>query len=669
MEMIYPNAGEIFYLRLILLRRPVWNFDDAFICDGTQYPTFQLSALAHGYVDDEKEAEKCFLEATAWSTPDEMRFLFACMTMEGFPTHKIFYDDETNSRMTSDYIHNATIIQSIASFRNQLLLDIDAYFKDRNQNIESYGFPAPEIVDTELDREYMKYDQQQQSQVLVHLQQDTPNNEEQQIIFDEISNSIDTQRTAKYFINGQGGCGKTTLAKKVMAYARSHGFIALGCASTGLAATIYEDFYTAHALFDFPVIEDEDRDESEPPECMFAKNRERLDLIMAATVIVWDEFVSNHKELYEAAHRATEGFRGKVLICMGDFRQILPVVKRAEAEEVIQACISSSYLWYEFKLLTLTKNMRLQKLHDELQQILLVHGNDDDEYKKALDMLQRQKNYGDLLLQVGERNQGHYDMDIMNEDDDTHQQIIRFNSIPFFTDVQFDEAIDFLYPNGLDPDSIATSCMLAATNEQCDIWNERIQQRNNQELYSCVSKDKLCEVDDKNGYIASMMTEQVLNKFNRNGIPPHTLNLKVGDVCLVVRNLSKRIGLATNTRVQIISIQTFCIRIKTLGDNPKFVTLPRIAFHFKLPYGQSFTMRRLQFPLRLAYCMTFNKSQGQTLQRVVVDITKQPFTHGHLYVILSRITAYFAIRFFCDQNSIIDDAPIAHNVVYKQVLI
>lgn len=60
MEMVYPNAGELFYLRLILLNRSVQNFEDARKCGSDEHATFQLSAIAHGYVDSEYEAKKCF---------------------------------------------------------------------------------------------------------------------------------------------------------------------------------------------------------------------------------------------------------------------------------------------------------------------------------------------------------------------------------------------------------------------------------------------------------------------------------------------------------------------------------------------------------------------------------------------------------------------------------
>jgi len=79
------------------------------------------------------------------------------------------------------------------------------------------------------------------------------------------------------------------------------------------------------------------------------------------------------------------------------------------------------------------------------------------------------------------------------------------------------------------------------------------------------------------------------------------------------------------------------IRARTLDENPRNVIIPRIRFKFKLDFGESYQMMRCQFPLRLAYCMTYNKSQSQTFQQVLLDATEKPFSRGHLYVAMSRI--------------------------------
>ena len=48
-------------------------------------------------------------------------------------------------------------------------------------------------------------------------------------------------------------------------------------------------------------------------------------------------------------------------------------------------------------------------------------------------------------------------------------------------------------------------------------------------------------------------------------------------------------------------------------------------------------MRRKQFPVRLAFAMTINKSQGQTLRNVGLYLPQACFGHGQLYVALSRV--------------------------------
>jgi hypothetical protein len=55
------------------------------------------------------------------------------------------------------------------------------------------------------------------------------------------------------------------------------------------------------------------------------------------------------------------------------------------------------------------------------------------------------------------------------------------------------------------------------------------------------------------------------------------------------------------------------------------------------PPHASWTVHRLQFPLRLAYAMTFNGCQGLTLDKTVLDLCCEVFTHGQLYTALSRI--------------------------------
>jgi hypothetical protein len=65
------------------------------------------------------------------------------------------------------------------------------------------------------------------------------------------------------------------------------------------------------------------------------------------------------------------------------------------------------------------------------------------------------------------------------------------------------------------------------------------------------------------------------------------------------------------------------------------IIIPHITFSHVLPSGH--TLLRRQFPLALAYATTIHSSQGQTLDKVGIDLTKPVFTHGQLYTALSRV--------------------------------
>ena len=51
-----------------------------------------------------------------------------------------------------------------------------------------------------------------------------------------------------------------------------------------------------------------------------------------------------------------------------------------------------------------------------------------------------------------------------------------------------------------------------------------------------------------------------------------------------------------------------------------------------------FVLTRKQFPINLCFLMTVNKSKGQTLGIVGLDLQTAAFTHSHLYITMSHGT-------------------------------
>ena len=97
------------------------------------------------------------------------------------------------------------------------------------------------------------------------------------------------------------------------------------------------------------------------------------------------------------------------------------------------------------------------------------------------------------------------------------------------------------------------------------------------------------------------------------------------------------------------------------------VFLPRITMISSLG-DLPIRLQRRQFPVRLAYAMTINKSQGQTLEHVGLDQRTSVFSHGQLYVALSRVRSVSNLKiFFGDKYDSNQEDMFLTNIVYTEL--
>ena len=85
-----------------------------------------------------------------------------------------------------------------------------------------------------------------------------------------------------------------------------------------------------------------------------------------------------------------------------------------------------------------------------------------------------------------------------------------------------------------------------------------------------------------------------------------------------------------------------------------------------------FKLRRVQFPIKLAYAITFNRAQGQSLHKCGILLPAHVWTHGQLYVALYRCGNPNNVFITADQKAFKNkDFPCGinymKNVVYPEI--
>lgn len=134
---------------------------------------------------------------------------------------------------------------------------------------------------------------------------------------------------------------------------------------------------------------------------------------------------------------------------------------------------------------------------------------------------------------------------------------------------------------------------------------------------------------------------------------------------MLLRNLSPRQGLCNGIKMIFQGTVNNRLLKCRLIESGKEVLIPRIILLAEPSRRNPFRWARRQFPVRIAFATTINKSQGQTLSTVGVWLRKPVFAHGQLYVACSRTGDPRSLKIALNQQ----EGHQAANVVYRDVLI
>lgn len=164
-----------------------------------------------------------------------------------------------------------------------------------------------------------------------------------------------------------------------------------------------------------------------------------------------------------------------------------------------------------------------------------------------------------------------------------------------------------------------------------------------------------------------MHTPEFLNSLKCSGVPNHEIYLKAGTPVMLLRNIDYANGLCNGTRLMVTRLGTHVVeaRIITGEKANKSVLIPRMSLTPPDP-RLPFKFEELQYPLIVSYAMTINKSQGQSLSHVGIFLPRPVFTHGQLYVAVSRVRNRDGLRILISEENK-NDSITTTNVVYKEV--
>jgi ATP-dependent DNA helicase PIF1 len=407
--------------------------------------------------------------------------------------------------------------------------------------------------------------------------------DQQRAIHDRVLQALNNNEGLCLYIPGSGGVGKAFLVSVILNLFRMRGHTILPTAWSGLAATLMKGGQTCCSRYALPVPFTKDSRSNIKP------NTDKGNYIRRARAALIDEasqlpsfFVEELCRIFQDVSSSDQLFANKIVIITGDLKQTLPILPGATKYELIANSVTRYRHWTLFEIMPLTRNMRVnadeQWFSNWLEQV-------------GLGLIPRYEGLPNDSIRLPQ------DMALPNVFDQTHnlmrppneEDLIKFT-------FGSDENEDF------DTNYYSKRAILTPLNVDALAMNERIIEMVPGEKREYFGFDSIKEMTEDDADEMQNFPPELLHELTPGGMSPHRLSLKNGCRVMLQRNTNQLRGFCNGSLLRVVSMYDNLIVCQNLS-NQELIMVHRMPLTSK-ETGFPFTLVRVQFPLRLGYCIT-----------------------------------------------------------------
>ena len=361
-------TGELFYLRALLLYRIAYTFASLRTIDGRCYNSFQSVAITLGLFRDQNEVEYVIEEAIeALFRPTQLRFLFAnllCNIAIGLL--------RLQEKFARSLLEDFTLYVTRAVAEDRALYALANILRGRGFTLEQAGLLSPAIIPSEVQSELDQFASRlPEIREACRIRQLILNLEQASIYEALVQISESEGPYPPVFINGKAGRRKSFLVEYLTQKLRGKGEIVLVIGTTALSVIGYDRGRTVYSTFGIPVTED-----NTEFSYRIRPGLGQAKLIYAAKLIIQDELPIANRAVVEAVDillrqlkESSDPFGRVFFLALGDFRQVILIVRGYKRVRILDASIRASHLQIGFQIFRLYSPIRNGRDKDFADQV------------------------------------------------------------------------------------------------------------------------------------------------------------------------------------------------------------------------------------------------------------------------------------------------------------